>query len=691
MTRETMTDIEAPSRAPLNVHQARRLRVSCEHIDQVIGRIEGVLAASESRAAFPQYVPDIAPAQRRTIEDYLARIRAQLVRVLDGQGIPRTIPSIPASRSIHVALVAIDDSVEELRPKYMGGYGAVPAETELDGIAGELQALVRGLDRYLAGGAGQDLRGRLELLEGAGNDLALLARIERVVADRGLVEFRGAIAAILDRAEDRTFECAVFGRVSSGKSSLLNAVLGTDLLPVGVTPVTAVPTRLVYGEPPSLSVERAAAPPKTVDIAALAEFTSEQQNPGNAKHVTRLVARLPAPRLRGGVGFVDTPGLGSLATHGARETLAYLPQCDLGLVLVDAGSTLTAEDVQTVLALFEAAVPVQVLLSKADVLSPEECAATTRYIAEHLGEACQAEVPVYPVSTRTSHRHLLERWFDEQILPLNGRSQELRAASVQRKIGALRAAVATALRLRLERSAATPDEVRTIEARLRRSAGAIATTRTACDLEIDAMAAAFRAALQEAADRVTAGDTDPGETIRRSLVASVQGPTERCRTLMVSLARRLEDDLGESAAMLGIDDPAADDLVSCIRGMPVFDPGAIAFPVVRAPIGGLLGRHRAERKQASLFRRELGPALEQAFANHRDVLKAWTQQVTDELGRRFETEAERYRAQAGLILAGPASTAEERDAIEADLRDLETPPSETSRGGAGDPQEIPQR
>ena len=64
---------------------------------------------------------------------------------------------------------------------------------------------------------------------------------------------------------------------------------------------------------------------------------TEQENPGNTKHVTRLLVKIPAPRLSSGIVLVDTPGLGSLATTGAAETLAYLPRCDLGIVLIDAG------------------------------------------------------------------------------------------------------------------------------------------------------------------------------------------------------------------------------------------------------------------------------------------------------------------------------------------------------------------
>ena len=127
-----------------------------------------------------------------------------------------------------------------------------------------------------------------------------------------------------------------------------------DVLPVGVTPVTAVPTRIIHGEDSSLTVAFADAPGKTFEVRQLGEFATEQHNPNNIKHVTRVTITIPVSRLSEGVSFVDTPGLGSLATGGAAETLVYLPRCDLGVVLIDAGSTLTEEDVRTIRALQEA-------------------------------------------------------------------------------------------------------------------------------------------------------------------------------------------------------------------------------------------------------------------------------------------------------------------------------------------------
>ena len=142
----------------LNEPQARRLRVTCQHIDGLLSDIEDILNESASKTAFPRYSPDITPEQRRAIEDCIARVRASLIRILEGQGISRDQPPVPASRAVAFTLVSIDVAVEELKPKYMRGYGAVPvaAGRDLNKIVAELHGLVSGFDRYLAGGGGQD-------------------------------------------------------------------------------------------------------------------------------------------------------------------------------------------------------------------------------------------------------------------------------------------------------------------------------------------------------------------------------------------------------------------------------------------------------------------------------------------------------------------------------------------------------
>lgn len=136
----------------LNSNHERRLTATCRYIDKLLAEIENALNVSASKLAFPQYVLDVTPAQRQIVEDYISRIRAQLVRALDGQGIERPPADIPVSRSLHSHLAFIDIAAEELKPRYMRGYGEVPpaAGAELNSIASELQGLVRQLNRYLS-------------------------------------------------------------------------------------------------------------------------------------------------------------------------------------------------------------------------------------------------------------------------------------------------------------------------------------------------------------------------------------------------------------------------------------------------------------------------------------------------------------------------------------------------------------
>jgi len=672
------------SRGTLNPFQANRLRITCRYIDKLLGEIEEILNSADSKTAFPRYAEDILPAQRRTIEDYIARVRAQLVRVLEGQSIAREKPSIPVSRAVHVHLGAIDIAVEELKPKYMRGYGEIPegVATELNGIAGELGGLIQRLDRYLSEGVGEDLKARLERLDRVGNDLELLKRIEEVVRVRGMVEFRPSIAAILDRAEDKSFEIAVFGRVSSGKSSLLNAILGTDALPVGVTPITAVPTRIIHAEEPSLTILFSEAPMKKLPIAELPEFATEQHNPGNQKHVVRLVLALPSRALRTGVTFVDTPGLGSLATSGARETLAYLPKCDLGVVLIDAGATLTAEDLQTIMALQQAAISANVLLSKADLLSAQDRERIVTYVKEHIASECGLDLPVHPVSVVASCRGMLDDWFEHQITPLYARCQELRAASLRRKIGALRDSVAVALQARLNRrqqaSTDTDEGARTAEETLRKATGIIAEMRSvsaryaedATSTVLDAVPAAAKR-LIEAWSQAGAEAVLPGELVAQSLTGFVQGQVAKLQKEIAALAVQLSADLRQCATDLGMSDaPGEDEFQSVIRGSPVFELPTFGIKVSRPTLAGLFGRKAVEQSVANQISRQLPESFYAGIEAYWHSVKAWSAFVIGQLSKRFESYAENYRAQAEVALGGHEVTKEELDGIAESLASL---------------------
>ena len=138
--------------------------------------------------------------------------------------------------------------------------------------------------------------------------------------------------------------------------------------------------------------------PRRIDPEDLVEYASEEKNPGNYKHVTGIVVAVPSPRLREGVVLVDTPGIGSLATSGTPETFAYLPRCDLSVVLIDAGSNLNDDDLSLLRALYEAGIPAQVLLSKADLLKSDDRQRVLLYVREQLQRELNLDLTVHPVT-----------------------------------------------------------------------------------------------------------------------------------------------------------------------------------------------------------------------------------------------------------------------------------------------------
>ena len=665
----------------LTESQARRLRVTCQHIDHTLSDIENTLNASSLHPAFPEYIPDLSPAQKNTLMDYIARIRARLIHVLEGQGVPAGEPHIPLSRAVRSRIYSIDIAAEELRPGYMKGFGDVPGTVavDLEGIAGELQALVVHIEDVLDEKQDRNFPERLRRLQEAGADLDLLARIEQVVTRRGMAEFRGSIAAILDRAEDTRFEIAVFGRVSSGKSSLLNTMLGTDVLPVGVTPVTAVPTRIVHGEKASLAVSFADAPQKISELSALPDYVTEQKNPQNAKHVTRISVMLPSSQLANGISFVDTPGLGSLATSGAAETLAYLPKCDLGVVLIDAGSTLTDEDIRIVLALREAAIPAHILLSKADLLEDADGEKTLAYIHQHILSETNLDLPVHPVSARPSHRHLLDHWFDEEILSLYGHSQELRMASLQRKTGMLRESVVTALERKARPVHAESENAsgqrQAVEARLLMATGSIAQTKKTCGKAADETgrnpAEIYRLVairMCENAKQQPGCRKDPAGIVRNTIHGVVQDRTAKLQGIIGALASDLQDDLIHCAEELGIPDiPAPDEFSSLVREMPVFDFTRIVVPSKSPVFASMLGeKYERNRLEQNLIC-EMGASLEPALAGYARVLREWAERTIMLLASTFENYAEHYRADAEYATGRGDLSTEDLQALREDL------------------------
>ena len=122
-----------------------------------------------------------------------------------------------------------------------------------------------------------------------------------------------------------------------------------------------------------------------------------------------------------------------------------------------------------------------------------------------------------------------------------------------------------------------------------------------------------------------------------------------------------------------MDMPGDEEFQSLVRGTPVFDPDPVSARESRPTIALMLGTRFAERRLARQLYKQLGAPVSKSLGTYLDVLKEWVRLVTSQLDRRFETYAERYRAQAERSLGGARLTPEELSAIGENLRVLGAP------------------
>lgn len=670
-----------PNKDLLNDAQRRRLLANARYADELISSIEEILTSPESRSAFPKYRPDVSLHQARLIRNHAARFKDHLSRVLAAVGVTHEGPQFGSLHAIRVALTFVRIAVQEMAPEHLRGYGDLPAEAsiEIRGLCSELEGLLDGLERNLALGEAADLQARLDRLQRTTKEAELLRLLDHMVSEHELGEFRSSLLNILEKMESRQFEIAVFGRVSSGKSSLLNRVLLTDVLPVGVNPITAVPTRLVYGSDAHFSVTLADRQTKRYSIRDLAQYASEERNPGNQLGVARLVVTLPSPRLQDGLVLVDTPGLGALATAGAEETRAYLPQCDLGILLISAVNPIDDEDLSTIHALSQAGIPVMVLLSKADLVSPEDRTKALNYTKQEILANLNLSVTVHPVSTVAGQEHLLENWFREEFAPVYSRHQELAQESVRRKAGALREAVIAALRSKLgsqpvSRNAAQLEE---IERELREAAGRIEDARQFCLSAADEVRLLGPIAVERAAAAVVNGwkGGAPSASLRGVVHDTAAEAASQISGRLLALAQGLDSALKLAGNEVGetLNDSPID---GCVREMPRFE--ATLPEMTIAPPWFRRMDSLAQPWAARRIRKGAQQAIDEGFATYARSLEGWARRVLAEIHARFDARADAYRAQLARLMARTTVSADENARIESAVARLEQFASVTS-------------
>ena len=219
-----------------------------------------------------------------------------------------------------------------------------------------------------------------------------------------------ALRNLLRRLSERRFHLAILGQFKRGKSTLLNALLGEDVLPASVLPLTSIPTFVRSGDRPRARVcfnngsgpDEISADDGDELRAFLGRYVTEEANPANRLGVSQVEVRHPAPILHEGVLLIDTPGIGSTYRHNTQATLNFIPQCDAVLFVVSPDPPVTEVEIEFLREVRARIDRVFFVLNKRDYLSDHEEYRILTFLRSVLREQAglDGDMPILPVSAR---------------------------------------------------------------------------------------------------------------------------------------------------------------------------------------------------------------------------------------------------------------------------------------------------
>lgn len=209
------------------------------------------------------------------------------------------------------------------------------------------------------------------------SEIRLLGDIAATLGEAGenAQEDRQRLLEVAQDLRELFFLVVVIGEFNAGKSSFINALLGDELLPTGITPTTELIELIRYADVPSRKPQMRQ------------DSLREWQHPNTG-----------AP----GVSIVDTPGTGSVFQKHEQTARAFLHRSDLVIFVISAKRAF-AETERMYLEMAQSyGKKIILVINQTDLLKPSEQAEVRRFVESQVKELLGIQPLIFNVSAKES-------------------------------------------------------------------------------------------------------------------------------------------------------------------------------------------------------------------------------------------------------------------------------------------------
>lgn len=225
--------------------------------------------------------------------------------------------------------------------------------------------------------------------------------LAEMAGESGLVSLqKEVVEERLPALESGAVTLVILGEFNHGKTTVVNALLGEEVLPMGITPTTAVITHLVHGEEPRARIKPAFGQEiQELAYEKLGEVVRHSAEDGEEPEYVEIAH--PNAFLNDGLVLVDTPGVNDISKQKVEVTYGYLPRADVIVYVLDATQVLKKSEVVFIRDRLLRANRDRIIfvLGKIDALSDEEAREVEAYARQRL-ETLIGPVELFAFSAR---------------------------------------------------------------------------------------------------------------------------------------------------------------------------------------------------------------------------------------------------------------------------------------------------
>lgn len=167
-------------------------------------------------------------------------------------------------------------------------------------------------------------------------------------------DFAKKIGDTADRMSSKLYRVAVIGEFKRGKSSLINALVGSSILPTDILPMTAVITHLIYGEEKKIIIRFKDGRVQESSVEQLADFATkyDEAHEKTARSIDEIIVHYPSVYCKNHIEILDTPGMND-NDEMTDVTLSVLGNIDAAVMVISATMPFSESEQKLVLRMIE--------------------------------------------------------------------------------------------------------------------------------------------------------------------------------------------------------------------------------------------------------------------------------------------------------------------------------------------------